>query len=221
MKVTAVYIDLEYYSHPNPLRVRCQLASNYLSLFISEWINRRDLDLGSFNRLVFVEGSKVDMQVMGERAFAVRISETASASGSPFAPGEATTSDADVHSYFVDKYLEGFNRIDDYFGISLSKPLAEAIMVHFSNGYTYETAIAGRGARDGKLRLFHRYATDRYQLVAVEADGEADGLAAEYTLMELIPDPFKVSYHISNIVIEGRRISIANKTGSAVVVKEI
>lgn len=221
MKVTAVYIDLEYYSHPIPLRVRYQLASNYLSLFISEWINRRDLDLGSFNRLVFVEGSKVDMQVMGDRAFAVRISETASASGSPFAPGQATISDADVHNYFVGKYLEGFNRIDDYFGISLSKHLAEAMMVHFSNGYIYEKAIAGRGARDGKLRLFHRYTTDRYQLVAVEADGEADGLAPEYALMELIPDPFKVSYHISNVVIEGRRISIANKTGSEVVVKEI
>ncbi|HDS1074489.1 TPA: hypothetical protein QDZ65_001499 [Stenotrophomonas maltophilia] len=221
MKVTAVYIDLEYYSYSIPLRVRYQLASNYLSLFISDWMKGRGLDLGPFNRLVFVEGSKVDMQVMGDRALAVRISEPACASGAPFAPERETTSTVDIHNYFVSKYLEGFNKVDAYFGVSLSKPLAEAIMVHFSNGYTYETAIAGRGARDGKLRLFHRYATDRYQLVAVEADGEADGLAAEYTLMELIPDPFKVSYHISNIVIEGRRISIANKTGSAVVVKEI
>lgn len=41
MKVSAVYIDLECYSYPLPLRVRYQLASNYLSLFISDWIKER------------------------------------------------------------------------------------------------------------------------------------------------------------------------------------
>lgn len=221
MKVTAVYIDLEYYSYPIPLRVRYQLASNYLSLFISDWMKRRGLDLGPFNRLVFVEGSKVDMQVMGDRALAARISETACASGSPFVPEREATSNVDIHNYFVGKYLEGFSRVDDYFGVSLSEPLAEAIMMHFSSRYAYEKPTAGRGRKNDKFRLFHRYTTDRYQLIAVEGGGETDGLAPEYALMELIPDPFKVSYHVSSIVVDGRRISIANKTGSEVVVKEI
>ncbi|EVT69481.1 hypothetical protein X548_17685 [Stenotrophomonas maltophilia 5BA-I-2] len=221
MKVSAVYIDLEYYSYPIPLRVRYQLASNYLSLFISEWIKERGLDLGSFNRFVFVEGSQVDMQVMGDRALAVRISETARASGSPFAPEREVVPVVEIHNYFVGRYLEGFSRVDDYFGLSLSESLAEVITLHFSKSYAYEKPIDGCGRGNEKLRLFHRYTMDGYQLIAVEDHGESDGLASEYMLMELTPDPFKVNYHVSSIAIDGRRISIANRTGSEVVVREV
>ncbi|SET72922.1 hypothetical protein [Stenotrophomonas indicatrix] len=221
MKVSAVYIDLECYSYPLPLRVRYQLASNYLSLFISDWIKERRLDLGPFIRLVFVEGSKVDMQVMGDRALAVRISETACASGAPFAHEREATSSVDTHNYFVGKYLEGFNHVDGYFGVSLYEPLAEAITVNFSSRYAYEKPAVDRDGKNEKLQLLHRYTTDRYQLIAVEGGGGADSLAPEYALVELIPDPFKVSYHVSSIVVDGRRISIANKTGSEVLVREI
>ncbi|QKW58558.1 hypothetical protein [Stenotrophomonas sp. NA06056] len=221
MNVSAVYIDLEYYSYAVPLRVRYQLASNYLSLFISEWMKERGLDLGPFNRFVFVEGSQVDMQVVGDRALAVRISETVRISGSPFAPERQLVPVVEIHNYFVGRYLEGFRRVDDYFGLSLSESLAEAITLNFSKSYAYEKPIAGCGRGNEKLKLFHRYTMDAYQLIAVENHGKADGLASEYMLMELTPDPFKVNYHVSSITIDGRRIFIANSTGSEVVVREV
>lgn len=93
--------------------------------------------------------------------------------------------------------------------------------MNFSGRYAYEKPAVDRDGKNGKLQLLHRYTTDMCQLIAVEGGGGADGLAPEYALVELIPDPFKVSYHVSSIVVGGRRISIANKTGSEVVVREI
>lgn len=93
--------------------------------------------------------------------------------------------------------------------------------MNFSRRYAYEKPAVDRDGKNEKLQLLHRYTTDRYQLIAVEGGGGADSLAPEYALVELIPDPFKVSYHVSSIVVDGRRISIANKTGSEVLVREI
>lgn len=221
MEVSAVYVDLEYYGFPLRARVRYQLASNYLSLFISDWLKERRLDLGAFNRFVFVEGSRVDMQIVGDRAFAVGTSETVNAAGASLISERCLHFDVDVHSYFVGKYLEGFKRVDEYFGLSLSAPLAEAIAVNVSPGLAYETPAGGHELRAGRLRLFHRYTTERYQLVAAESGPQKGDSESEFILMELIPDPFKVHYHVSTITVDGRRVTIANKTGSEVVVKEL
>jgi hypothetical protein len=221
VKVSAVYIDLEQYSYPTKVRARYQLASNYLSLFISDWLNERKLDLGNFNRLVFVEGSKIDMKTVGDRAFAVSISEAIFLPGSPLASDEKSGSALEIHNYFVGKYLEGFNRVDEHFKLSLSTPLAEAIPVNFSKSLAYEKPIGKCAGRIKGLRLIHRYTTDRYQLVAIENAGKDVGLAREFILMDLIPDPFKVYYHAAHIAVDGRRVYIANRTGSEVIVKEI
>jgi len=221
VKVSAVYIDLEQYSHPTKVRARYQLASNYLSLFISDWVNERILDFGNFNRFVFVEGSKVDMKTVGDRALSVNISEAMFLPESPLASDEESGSALEIHNYFVRKYLEGFNRVDQHFKLSLSTPLAEAISANFSKSLIYEKPVGEYADRSKRLRLIHRYTTDRYQLVAIENDGKDVDLAREFVLMDLIPDPFKVYYHVAHITVDGRRVYIANRTDSEVIVKEI
>jgi hypothetical protein len=220
VKVTAVYIDLEQYSHPTATRARYQLASNYLSLFISDWLRERELSLGWFDRFVFVEGSRIDMRVVGDRAFAVNISETAKAPGSPLAQ-EGQSSTAETHSYFVGKYLEGFDRIDKHFNLSLAAPLAETLKLHFSQHLAYERPVDGQAVKKSRLRLFHRYTRDQYQLIARENEGQDGHAPSEFILMELMPDPFQVHYHVSRVTVKGRRISIANATESEMIVRDV
>ncbi|WJI14956.1 hypothetical protein MWN52_15200 [Pseudoxanthomonas winnipegensis] len=220
MNVTAVYIDLEQYSHPTATRARYQLASNYLSLFISDWLQERELNLGRFDRFVFVEGSRIDMRVVGDRAFAVNISETAKAPGSPLAQ-EGQNSTAETHSYFVGKYLEGFDRIDKHFNLSLAAPLAETLKMRFSQHLAYERPVHGQAVKKSRLRLFHRYTKDQYQLVARENDEQEGRAPSEFILMELMPDPFQVHYHVSRVTVKGRRISIANATESKMIVRDV
>lgn len=215
MRITQVYIDLEYYKYSNARRVEYQLSSNYLTLHISEWLKSCGLDLGKFNRFIFEEGATEDMQVSGDRAFVVGLTEGV---GPSLGGQEAAYSGN--HDYFVSKYLEGFRRIDTHFGLSLS-PRLECVLDVFSGGrYVYEKS-AGRFKSDlGRLDLLHRYWPDRYELV-VQIASIRGGAPEERVLLSLIPDPFKVHYHVAKIEVEGRRVTITNRTDSGAEVREL
>lgn len=219
MKITQAAIQLNSRKYTTELSVSYNLTSFYLTLNISEWLEAQSLDVGRFNRIVFEEGSRFDLEVVGDRAFAVRLSESTMDEGSPFRVGGIGTY-GQLHQYFVRKYLEGFKRFDAHFGLALSPKLELFLAGSSAEKYVFEK-LAGKYKIDiGSLEMLHRYWPDRYELIAriASANGHPP---EERVLLELIPDPFKVHYHVAKIEVEGRRVTITNRTDSGVEVREL
>ena len=83
-------------------------------LTISDWLRRKKLDLGLFNRIVFEEArSQDDCKIVGDKAFCICVTPE-------FVSLEEFNSKERAHQYFVAKYMEGFARFDQHFNLALS-----------------------------------------------------------------------------------------------------
>ncbi|MBD7922354.1 hypothetical protein [Xanthomonas bonasiae] len=184
--------------------MKYQLCSNYLAIFVSAWLSDRRLSLGNFNRFVFEEGAREDMKIVGSRAFVVSTAET-------FERLEKTPRDDEIHGYFVSKCLEGFQKIDGFFDVSLFEDLKMAIAVGFVQGFKYEKPAGAVKGSDGIVALFHRYRCDRYELVACHPGEQGRRSGEEKILLTLNPDPFLVDFEVNKIEISGRRLTVINK----------
>ena len=51
MNLTQIYTELHDKQYDALVRVNYQFMSNYLTLFVSEWLASKKLSLGKFNRL--------------------------------------------------------------------------------------------------------------------------------------------------------------------------
>lgn len=220
MKVTGAYIQINHL-HPMPLTSQYQLDSNYLSLFISDWICALKLDLGFFNRFSFTEGGANDLKVVGDRAFGVALSETACSSEGPYGENKDKIPPHMMHEYFKSKYMEGFSKVDKHFSLTISEQLHCAIDEYFDESLTYEKKIRSLRTENGTIHLFHRYTTDRYKLIAKESIGRPGVITREIALLEMIPDPFLVYYEIHQISVEGRFVRITGRIDAPPIVVEI
>jgi len=203
MKIAAVYITLDSTRFQAEVRSRYQLLSNYLSLFISDWIKSLGIDLGAFNRIVFEEGSCDDLTIVGDRAFVVSIAEE-------FSGFEAFSSEGYVHKYFVRKYIEGFRRFDKKYNLSLADELRIEIDRKFAGGLKYEVKLKSIKKAAFVVNLVHRYGYSAYELVVRLIDKDKV-VIKEIVLFSCDPDPFVVHYEINRIEVVGRELRVINK----------
>jgi hypothetical protein len=211
VRITEVFTTLEYDRYHPFLQAYSRLGE-YLSLFISDWIRAKKLDLGKFSRIGFQEGySELDLTIYGTSAFVI-------CTKIEF-PSQRLTQPKDIHDYFVRKYLEGFQRVDDHFKLELTRELQDQFQDHFQHdNYFYEKKKIGKKVGRTKIELVHHYTCESYILIARYFEG-ARHLADE-TLYEGVPDPFSVHFHINKIEFESRRVRIINKIGEETLVHD-
>lgn len=183
-----------------------QNRSMYLTLFFSEWLRPKNLDLGHFNRFVFEEGGKSgeDMTIQGEKAFIVCVSLEY--------PNVILESAEDVHKYFVRKYLEGFERVDAHFGLSLTEELREVLAQEYALGnYFYEKKIAAKRLSDSSVQLFDHYTHEEYQLILRTTIRRE--LVREEVIFTFEPDVFRVKFRVKKINITDEGVEVIDSLG--------
>jgi hypothetical protein len=159
MKITEVAITLEPPNDNVYLRINYHCISAYLTLYISDWIKKKKLDLGFFNRIVFTEYAPDfwDMRTAGERAYQVCL--------------ESEYKEMDIknphanHEYFTRKYLEGFNKIDKKFNLNLSRELEAVISIGFNDGFFYEYLLTSKVVHGLKRLVVGRYTCTEFNLI--------------------------------------------------------
>lgn len=184
-------------------RARYQFIANYLTLFTSDWLKGLKLDLGFFNRIVFQEGNDKDLSIVGDKAFRVCVKQE-------FEGFENLSTDERVHNYFVKKYLEGFERIDQKFNLNFTGELRSQIEQQFKNGLKYETKAKVKKVKDVTVQAIHRYKYDKYELV-VQIIGKNKKIAKEKVVFECKPDPFVVHFDVNRVEIENNQVRVINK----------
>lgn len=184
-----------------------QNSSVYLSMFVSDWLRTKKLDLGEFNRFVFEEGGKFreDLTIQGEKAFIVCVSLEY--------PGLVLETALEVHRYFVRKYLEGFERVDAHFNLHLTPELRVAIENEYASGeYSYEKKIAGKRLHERSVQLFHHYDHKEYRLIMRVKSGKDQ--SHERTLFTGDPDPFIVKFDVNKVEISKDGLKVINAIGA-------
>jgi len=186
--------------------VKYQNRSEYVSMFISNWLKAKKLQLGEFNRFVFQELVEPvdDLKVVGEKAFAVGISLEYPEVDLQTAQG--------VHQYFVRKYLEGFERVDAHFGLSLTEELREVLPQEYALGnYFYEKKIAGKRLSDSSVQLFDHYTHAEYQLILRTTIRRE--LVREEVIFTFEPDVFRVKFRVKKINITDEGVEVIDSLG--------
>ncbi len=206
MRVSQVAISLNPREFDGETKVQYQNRSVYLSTFISDWLKAKKLDLGSFNRFVFRENVEPvhDLNVVGEKAFAVGISLEYPEVDLQTAQG--------VHQYFVRKYLEGFERVDAHFGLSLTEELREVLAQEYVLGnYFYEKKIAGKRLSDSSVQLFDHYTHEEYQLILRTTIRRE--LVREEVIFTFEPDVFRVKFRVKKFNITDEGVEVIDSLG--------
>ncbi|WP_375753658.1 hypothetical protein [Vibrio sp. HN007] len=203
MKLTQVYMTLEELEYEPLVRARYQYVANYLTLFVSDWLKELKLDLGTFNRFVFQEGYHEDMSIVGDKAFRICVKPE-------FTSMEKFTSSEFTHCYFVRKYLEGFSKIDQKFGLNLEDELRQKMKLKFEGGYKYDAKAKSKKVGKVIVQLLHRYQFDRYKLVFQCID-HCKNVQDEKVIFESEPDPFTVHFDINKIEIDEHKVRVFNK----------
>jgi hypothetical protein len=203
VKIIAVYISLDSKRFEAAVRSRYQFVSNYLTLFISDWIKKLKLDLGPFNRIIFEEGNSDDLSIAGDRAFVVCLE-------GEFERIDQFSSENTVHDYFARKYLEGFERFDNHFDQNLLTQLRPLLEQHFKDGYKYESKAKSKKLNDLTIQALHRYIYDRYELVVQKVNKNKE-IEKEQVVFTCDPDPFVVNYDANKIEIDEDKIRVINK----------
>ncbi|MGR5287731.1 hypothetical protein ACP3V5_20605 [Vibrio maritimus] len=203
MKLAQVYMTLEDTKFEPLLRAKYQFVANYLTLFISDWLKERKLDLGLFNRIVFQEGNDSDMSIVGDKAFRICVEPV-------FASLEQFTTEEDVHRYFTKKYLEGFARFDKEFNLNLTTDLQTMLEHTFSDGFKYDTRAKSKKIGDMTVQVLHRYKYDRYDLV-VQKIRKKKEYFDEQVILTCDPDPFVVHFDVNKVEIDDSKVRVINK----------
>jgi len=203
VNITAVYISLNSDSFEASTRSQYQFNSNYLTLFISDWLKKLKLNLGSFNRVVFEEGQKNDFSIVGDKAFVICLSEE-------FEGIHNFWKANDVHDYFVRKYIEGFEKLDTKFDLNLTDQIRSVLEVKFSNCLEYEVKAKSKKIRSFTVQVIHRYKYDIYELLVRVLDGKKE-IVKEVVIYSYDPDPFVVNYDVNKIEIDASSVRVINK----------
>jgi hypothetical protein len=206
MRITQTYITPQDQSSDALTRSKYQMLCNYLSLPISAWIAGKKLDLGKFNRIVFEEGSQEDFAVVGNNALVVGIAKE-------FTSFEELQSQEQVHSYFVRKYLEGFGRFDQHYGLQLAVELGNFLGSYFADEYAYQKKLASRVVRGAKYDVYGKYTCDSYSLIVVLSAKDL-GVIRKETIHSAPPDPFVIRYDVHSVKFETAGIRVLSATGN-------
>lgn len=205
MRITQVAITLSNFRFSGMERKRYHELSVYLSMWISDWLKPKKLELGEFNRFVFQEFVEPaeDLKVVGEKAFAVGVSLEY--------PDVVLVTAEDVHRYFVRKYLEGFERVDTHFNLQLTAELREAIDREYASGeYFYEKKLASKRIDGKSVQLFDHYTHEEYTLIMRTKVGSQ---VEERVLFRFEPDVFRVKYRIKKCEISPEGVRVLNSVG--------
>lgn len=205
MRITQTYITPQDQSSDSLTRSKYQMLCNYLSLPISAWIAGKKLDLGKFNRIVFEEGTQEDFAVVGSNALVVGIAKE-------FTSLEALQSREQVHSYFTRKYLEGFGRFDQHFGVKLADELGEFLRSYFVDEYAYQKKLASRNVHGTTHAVYGKYTYDSYSLI-VERSSRKQGVIGKETIFSAPPDPFVVRHDVHSVKFETAGIRVMSMSG--------
>lgn len=205
MRITQTYIMPQEHSSEPLTRSKYQLLCNYLSLAISAWLAAKKLDLGAFNRIVFEEGSQEDFAVVGNNALVVGIARE-------FTSFEALQSPEQVHSYFVRKYLEGFARFDEHYGVKLADELREFLSSAFADEYAYQKKLASRAVNGTTYAVYGKYTYDAYHLI-VELSSKKLGVIRKETIHSTPPDPFVIRYDVHSVKFDTTGIRVLATSG--------
>lgn len=205
MRLKQVYITLDKYKYEPLVQTEYQYFSNYLSLFISDWVFSKKMDLGLFNRIVFRENDfENDLRIVGNKAFRVSLIPE-------FSNLQAFDSELNVHNYFISKYEEGFLKVDKNFNTSITTDLMLSASKYFEKNLFYEKVAKSFNINKEKYFLMHRYTYKKYNLILKKKDNIENNVTI---LFECPPDPFKVHFEISYIEIdeESKELLIFNQT---------
>lgn len=205
MRITQVYISPQDQSFEPLTRSKYQMLSNYLSLAISAWIAPKKLDFGNFNRIVFEEGTQDDFSVVGNNALVVCIAKE-------FTSFEQLQSQEQVHSYFVRKYLEGFGRFDEHYGVKLAGELGDFLGSYFLDEYAYQKKLASRNVHGTTYAIYGKYTYDSYSLI-VELSSKKLGVIRKETIYSAPPDPFVIRYDVHSVKFETTGIRVISTAG--------
>ncbi len=195
------------------LRAKYQFLANYLTLFISDWLNKLKLDLGFFNRIVFQEGNDRDMSVVGDKAYRVCLDPE-------FVSLDQFATEDDVHRYFTRKYLEGFARFDKQFNLNLTPDLQAKLENGFTDGFKYDTCAKSKKIGDVTIQVLHRYKYDSYDLV-VKTIGKKKEILGEKVIFTCDPDPFVVHFDVNKVEIDDGKVKVINKVREESLVCEL
>jgi len=205
MRITQIYMTPQDKSSEPLTRSKYQMLCNYISLPISAWIARKTLDLGKFNRIVFEEGTEEDFAVVGNNALVVGLAKE-------FTSLEELQSQPQVHSYFVRKYLEGFRRFDEHFGVELADELGDFLSSYFADEYAYQKKLASRVVNGTTYGVYGKYTYDSYSLV-VELSSKKLGVIGKEIIYSAPPDPFVIRYDVHTVKIDTAGIRVLNTAG--------
>lgn len=210
MNITQVYLVLNDTEYDLEERSSYQKKSNYLTLFISEKIKSLKLELGKFNRVIFQEGYDYvqdhDLSVVGDKAFLVRLT-------SKFRKVQAESTEQELHVYFSENYLEGFNKFDRCFNLNLKEAMQSEIDSSFKEGLKYESVAKIKKNKNLTVRVIHRYTPDRYSLVAQKLDKQ-ERLLHEDVICTCEPDPFLAKFEVSKVEIKNDLVVVTNGLGN-------
>lgn len=213
MKLEQVYMTLEDTKYEPLSRAKYQFTANYLTLFISDWLKKRKLDLGLFNRIVFQEGNDRDMSIVGDKAFRVCVEQE-------FTSLEQFTTKEYVHRYFTKKYLEGFARFDKEFNLNLTTDLQPLLEHGFCNSFKYDIKVKSKKIGSKTVIALHRYKYDRYDLVVQMVNKEKEVLD-EQVIFSCDPDPFIVHFDVNKIDIDNSKMRVINKVRETTIFYEL
>ena len=208
MKLTGIYLDYRFpkvqpAESRGALILQYQRLCEYLALAATEWIRTLNLDLGPFNRIIFEEDADVDLQLVGEKAFVVRLNVE-------FPGFDQLCDSRTVHSYFSRKLIEGFDRFDQHFTLGLARQFREFLASAFADGYSYTKTRVTR-KRPEQIRVFDRYTFDVYDLVlAMDSPNEP---TKEIVLFTGLPDAMLVHFAVRKIVMTSEYIHVTNDLG--------
>jgi hypothetical protein len=206
MKITQIYVSPQDQSFEPLTRSKYQMLSNYISLAISGWIARKKLEFGQFNRIVFEEGDQDDFAVVGNNALVVCIAKE-------FTSFEELQSQEQVHSYFVRKYLDGFGRFDQHYGVKLADELGNFLGSYFADEYVHQKKLASRVVRGTKYDVYGKYSYESYSVI-VAASSKKLGVIGKETIYSLPPDPFVVRNRVHSVKFGTTGIRVLSAAGN-------
>lgn len=202
-------VDIQY--DPNTrlgenFHVPYQNASMFITLAISDWLRRQEVEIEKTNRIIFTE-KKPQIRLVGivDKHVHVDVDDKFN-SLAQFSNAEVT------HDYFKRKYIEGFKRFDAHFGLNLTPELEAFLDDYFKNGYVYEKEMKSKRISGLKHQVLKQYKYDVFNLVLRVFD-KTGAMIKETILQSGKPDPFLVHYNVNKVNIMDDKIQVLGSTG--------
>jgi hypothetical protein len=129
-----------------------------------------------------------------------------------FTSFEELRSQEQVHSYFVQKYLEGFGRFDQHYGVKLADDLGDFLGSYFADEYTHQKKLASRVVRGTKYAVYGKYTYDSYSVIVV-LSSKKQGVISKETIYSAPPDPFVVRNRVHSVQFEATGIRVLSAAG--------